>query len=225
MPRIEGMRWFKKEFGDQVNAAVADSPFGINLITAIAVQESYDDAWGLIYRDQPVQQVLTRCVGDTLDSPKRDSKAFPKNRNELEHHGPDGKRMFRIARTALEDLATFSKGYKAAVKNPDKFCHAFGIFQYDIQFFDVSKDFFLKSQWPDFARCLDFCMKELRKSAAYLYPGKAKLSPKEQTFVAIGYNIGPRRVKKDGDFNQGHVSDGRSYGQNIWDYINLASKV
>jgi hypothetical protein len=68
-------------------------------------------------------------------------------------------------------------------------------------------------------------MKELRKSAAYLYPGKAKLSPKEQTFVAIGYNIGSRGVKKDGDFNQGHVSDGRSYGQNIWDYINLASKV
>jgi hypothetical protein len=66
MPRIEGMRWFKKEFGDQVNAAVADAPFGINLITAIAVQESYDDAWSLIYREQPVQQVLTDALATPL---------------------------------------------------------------------------------------------------------------------------------------------------------------
>jgi hypothetical protein len=225
MPRIEGMRWFKKQFGDQVNAAIADTPFGINLITAIAVQESYDDAWGLIYRDEPVQQVLTRCVGDTLDSPRRDSKAFRKNRNDLEHHETDGKRMFGIARAALEDLASFSKGYRSSLKNPNKFCHAFGIFQYDIQFFDGDKQFFLKSQWSDFGRCLHFCMKELEKSAAHLYPGKAKLTPQEQTYVAIGYNIGPGRVKKNGTFNQGHVSDGRSYGQNIWDYINLASKV
>jgi len=225
MPRIEGMRWFKQQFGDQVNAAVASAPFGTDLITAIAVQESYDDAWGLIYRNQPVQQVLARCVGDTLDSPKRDKKAFPKNRGELEHHGSDGKNMFGIARAALEDLATFSKGYKSAVKNPDKFCHAFGIFQYDIQFFDKDKDFFLTSQWSDCAHCLNFCMRELRSSAAILYPGKAKLSPKEQTFVGIGYNIGPSRVNKNGDFNQGRVSDGRAYGQNIWDYINLASKV
>lgn len=177
MPRIEGMRWFKKQFGDQVNTATSDAPFGINLITAIAVQESYDDAWGLIYSNQPVQQVLTRCVGDVFDSPKRDPKAFPKNRNELEHHGADGKRMFRIARAALEDLATFSKGYRAAVKNPNKFCHAFGIFQYDIQFFGDNKDFFLEAQWSDFGRCLSFCVKELRKSAAYLYPGKTKLNP------------------------------------------------
>jgi hypothetical protein len=56
MPRIEGMRWFKKQFGDKVNAAVAGAPFGIDLITAIAVQESYDDAWGLIYRDERLRR-------------------------------------------------------------------------------------------------------------------------------------------------------------------------
>ena len=50
-----------------------------------------------------------------------------------------GRQMFKIARKALEDMAQIATEYKKYVKDKDKFCHAFGIFQYDIHLWLVPK--------------------------------------------------------------------------------------
>ena len=47
-------------------------------------------------------------------------------------------------------MAQFVPGFKAVAAKPDKFCHGFGIFQYDLQFFERNPDYFLKSQYADF---------------------------------------------------------------------------
>jgi hypothetical protein len=76
---------------------------------------------------------LTFCVGDTLDTPNR--SAFPKNKAALLSVNK-GDEMFDIARKALEAVGAYVPGYKTVANSyPNKFCHGFGIFQLDLQFF------------------------------------------------------------------------------------------
>jgi hypothetical protein len=226
MSKVEGIRWFKHNFSAPITAKLKNTPLTLDLIAAIAVQESFDDAWGLIYQNQKIPDVLMRCVGDTLDAPSRSVSAFPQNRTALEALAtPDGKQMFTIARAALVDLATFSRGYKSAVKKDDKFCHAYGIFQYDIQFFQKNSGFFLQKKWSDFGACLELCVGELSSVARTLFPNKPTLAPEDLVYVAVGYNIGARKVRVGKGFNQGFKSGNQFYGQNIWDYMHLASTV
>lgn len=225
MTEKEGMTWFKTQFRDQIQAAIAGTPITLDLVTAIAMQESYSDAWGLIFKAMPVAEVLKRCVGDTFDAPNR--SAFPKNRSELVApaiaHGQD---MFNIAREALVMLAGFNHGYSGVSHNPDKFCHGYGIFQYDIQFFkDTDPDFFLQKKWYDFDECLKKCVGELTRVAEKLYPGQNRLSDEQLTYVAIGYNTGAGKVRVGAGFKQGHESDGIFYGENIDRYLRLAHTI
>jgi len=226
MTEKEGLIWFKSQFRIPVQAAVKGTPFTVDLISAIAMQESYGDAWGLIYKSMPVAEVLKRCVGDTLDFPSR-SSAFPKNKAALIAPSvPNGQEMFNIAREALLTLAGFNHGYNGAAHNPDKFCHGYGIFQYDIQFFQqTNPDFFLQKKWFDFDQCLALCLSELKAVSDVLFKGKTKLTDEQLTYVAIGYNVGPRKVKVGGGFKQGHQSDGIFYGENIDRYMRMAEAI
>src|SRR5260370_26778434 len=123
--------------------------------------------------------------------------------------------MFDIAREALITLAGFNHGYNGAAHNLDKFCHGYGIFQYDIQFFRRTKpNFFLQKKWFDFDQCLALCLNELKNVAVSLFAGKTSLTDEQLTYVAIGYNIGARKVKVGGGFKQGHKSDGIYYCDN-----------
>jgi hypothetical protein len=177
----------------------------------------------------PVDQVIARCVGDTLDSPNRSSSAFPKNKAELvafDPKGHTGQQMFDVARAALLTLAGFNHAYSGAAHNPDKFCHGYGIFQYDIQFFKAGNpDFFLQKKWFDFDECLKLCLAELQRVATKLYPGKSPLTDEQMTYVAIGYNIGAGKVKVGKGFKQGHEDDGVFYGENIDRYLRMAHAV
>jgi hypothetical protein len=227
MTEKEGLIWFKSQFRVPVQAAVAGTPFTVDLICAIAMQESYGDAWGLIFKTMPVAEVLKRCVGDTLDFPSRSASAFPKNKAALIAPSiPNGQAMFDIARDALLTLAGFNHGYSGAAHNPDKFCHGYGIFQYDIQFFrKINPDFFLQKKWFDFDQCLALCLAELKSVAGSLYPGKTSLTDEQLTYVAIGYNIGASKVHVGGGFKQGHKSDGIFYGENIDRYLRMAEAI
>lgn len=222
MTDVQGITWFKTNFADKVNAGIVGTPLTLDLIVAIAMQESYGDAWGLIYKTMPVDEVIKRCVGDTLDTPNR--SAFPKNKAALVASNiPNGAAMFDIARAALLQLAGFNHAYNGAAHNPDKFCHGYGIFQYDIQFFKgTNPDFFLQKKWFDFDECLRLCVKELKGVAASLFPNRNTLTDEELTYVAIGYNIGARRVRVGDGFKQGHESNGIFYGENIDRYMRLA---
>jgi hypothetical protein len=226
----DAIRWFKTTFAAQIRAQTKNTPFTISRLAAIAMQESYGDSWKFTYEDKSLQvlDVLRLCVGDTQDSPPRDPKAFPNNRQALEAYtAADGKKMFQIARETLGDLCKFSPVYRAAIENPDKFAHAFGMFQYDIQYFSLGDaDYFLSQKWGDFDQTLGKCLKELNDSMAYLYRGQRTLTDDEFTYVAIGYNKGPKNVIKGGGYEQGYPGDnGHRYGWWINQFLTIANKI
>ena len=51
--------------------------------------------------------------------------------------------MFDLARQALVAWRRNVPGYRSAASRPDKFCHGFGMFQRDLQFFMNDPDHFL----------------------------------------------------------------------------------
>jgi hypothetical protein len=132
MTTNESLQWFVKTFSKDLKAAVAKTPFSVDMLAAIAQQET-GYMWGsFVARRLSVKKILALCVGDTFDFPGR--TAFPKTKFEL-LAAPRGDEMFAIARQALEEMAQYVPSYSKAVSNPDKFCHGFGIFQYDLQYF------------------------------------------------------------------------------------------
>lgn len=226
MPNANSVIWFKANFEATVTQAVQGTLFSSDMITAIACQET-GYIWDILRRHLSVDEVLELCVGDSLDynpgsNRSRSATAFPKNKADLLTK-PRGRDMFDIARKSLVDMAEYIPGYQGAVANPDKFCHGFGIFQYDIQFFMPDPDYFLNRSWGDFSQCLAKCIQELRfaQRAARL-DNKTVLTKLEMCYVAIAYNTGrfnPARGLRQG-FN-----DGKYYGERIFDFITLSEQI
>src|SRR3954465_11525783 len=98
MPTIqEGMGWFKHNFAAAIRHGAAGTPFTVDMLTAVAVQETFS-IWGRMFQTLPVAKILELCVGDTLDAPNR--SAFPIDKAALVA-APNGAQMFAIARQAL----------------------------------------------------------------------------------------------------------------------------
>jgi hypothetical protein len=159
MPIQDDITWFKDQFKEDIQTAIDGTPFRIELIIAIALQET-GYLWRNIYKKETVAKTLELCVGDTL-SASEGRTAFPKDKSALESK-PKGQEMFTIAREALEAIAEYNNAYKRAARNPDRFCHGFGIFQYDLQFFLDNQNFFLQKKWYEFDECLKLCVDELK---------------------------------------------------------------
>lgn len=213
----DAMMWMNRNFGTAIDAAVAGTPITKNLLISIGIQETFY-IWAKMYKTATPQDVLAVCVGDTIDFPRRAS-AFPKDRFDLESH-PKGKEMFKIARAALERIAKINSGYKTVVKNRDKFCHGFGMFQYDIQFFDNDRDYFLKQKWATWEGTLSRGMSELKAQTKALYGAdKKSLNHDESVYIAIAYNQGANKTRKNmatRKFKQGYKDDrGVYYGEHI----------
>src|SRR5688572_2351835 len=125
MPTTEDMRWFKQNFHAKIQPALEGTPFTLDLLTALACQET-GEVWPIL-RKQPsldLAKILELCVGDTLDS-DRGRSAFPKTKAELVAH-PRGEEMFTVARQALVDMSQFVQSYRGAASRPKKFCRGFG---------------------------------------------------------------------------------------------------
>jgi len=220
--RIQAIGWFNEEFRSKIEAALIGTPFSLDMLTAIALQETYY-IWGSLYDKLSVDEVLKLCVGDTLDTPKR--SAFPKNKAALISVGK-GDEMFKIAREALVDLGVHVSDYKRVANSfPNKFCHGFGIFQLDLQFFKADPDYFLQKKWHSFDECLSKCLNELKASLKRTYgSGKTTLTDEEKVYVAIAYNRGS--VDFSRKFKQGFKdSSGKYYGEYIWEYLQLVQSV
>jgi hypothetical protein len=138
-----GLRWLNQNFGTQLAQATAKTPIPPALLMAIAWQET-GLLWGKWISAKSPEDILALCVGDTLDAPRR--SAFPRSRTELEAW-PQGKPMFEVARAALVQVGKADASYASAARNPNKFCHGFGMFQLDIQAFRTNPDYFLKRTW------------------------------------------------------------------------------
>lgn len=222
MTTREAIDWFKKAFHSRIADAVARTPFTADLLAAIAHQETGYIWRGLVKKGLKEEEVLKLCVGDTLDC-DGGRACFPKNKADL-LAAPRGAEMFAIARQALVAMAKHSSGYEAAVRNREKFCHGFGIFQYDIQFFKKNPEYFLRRSWEDFDACLTQCVEELKEAMRRQgWAGKSALTDEEQVFVAIAYNKGTAKCSLG--FKQGHKCDGRWYGENVFEFLRIAQGI
>lgn len=216
------MHWFKSRFQSRIEPAIAGTPFTVDLITAIACQETGEIWARLRTKSLTDDQILALCVGDTLDE-DRGRRAFPRTKAAL-LAAPRGAEMFAIARQALVDMARHIPGYTGAVNNPDKFCHGYGIFQRDLQFFRDDPDYFLRKDYENFERALGHCLRELRRGLQVLgLSGATMLTTHQMAGLGIAYNTGRFTASKG--LKQGHFSGGKYYGELIFDYLRLAQTV
>lgn len=222
MPNSADVLWFKTQFQALITPRLAGSPFTVDFITAIACQET-GHVWSVLRtKAMTTGQILALCVGDTLDADKGRS-AFPKNKTDL-LAVPRGAEMFELAHQALVDMAEHIPGFAAVAKKPNKFCHGFGMFQRDLQFFKTDPDYFLERRYEHFDETLDMCIGELRRGLKKLgLQGRSELTTLELAAVAIAYNTGGFNPKKG--LRQGHFDGKHFYGEKIFDFIRLAQTV
>lgn len=222
MPNSADVLWFKTQFQASIEPRLVGLPFTVDFITAIACQET-GHVWSVL-RSKPMttKQILALCVGDTLDADKGRS-AFPKTKSDL-LAAPGGAEMFDLAHQALVDMAVHIPGFAAVAKKPNKFCHGFGLFQRDLQFFKTDPDYFLQRRYEHFDDTLDMCLGELKRGLKKLgFQGRSELTTLELAAVAIAYNTGGFNPKKG--LQQGHFDGKQFYGQKIFDFIQLAQTV
>ncbi|GEJ44110.1 peptidoglycan-binding protein [Chryseobacterium sp. ON_d1] len=217
----KSMIWFKQNFEMKIKEKLTGTPFDFHLIMAIAYQET-GYVWSKMIGKTTLADLLMCCTGDTLDAPNR--SAFPKDKAALLAH-TDGDKMFLIAREALKNVGRWEAVYKKLYDTqPDKFCHGYGIFQYDLQFFKTNPGFFLNKEWGNIDKVIEMAVNELKAAQNRIpsYRGKNKLTMIEQIYVAIAYNKGTADVTKD--FKQGYRNDaGKYYGEMIYEYYLLSA--
>ena len=222
MPTKDDMRWFKENFHSKIEPALQGTPFSLDLLTALACQET-GEVWPILRtKNLTTDRILELCVGDTLDG----RSVFPRSRAELVAH-TRGDEMFAIARKALVEMAEFIPSYRKVAKMQNKFCHGFGIFQFDIQFFKNEPDYFLKRRYANFDICLQKAIGELQHARAGVgFKNKTTLTDLEMALVAIAYNMGTKRFRHSKGLKQGHrPPGGKFYGEQIFDFIRLAKTV
>lgn len=225
MPNRDDMRWFKRNFQALIAPALAGTPLTVDLIVAIACQET-GFIWSKLRRDGlATTRVLELCIGDVIDA-KPDGKgrrAFPKNRADLLTH-PQGAAMFAIARQGLLDMAAHIPGYNAAVANPDKFCRGYGVFQRDLQFFRGDSQYFLQQRYSHFDATLAMCIAELKRGLRKLgFEQRSQLSDLELAHLAIAYNTGGFKPAKG--LKQGHFNGQKFYGEQVFEFIRQSKTV
>jgi hypothetical protein len=201
---------------------LAGTPFDLDMLVAIACQET-GYIWSRL-RKKPLStaEILALCVGDTLDA-DRGRSAFPRTKADLIAK-PKGRKMFDIARQALVDMAEHIPDYRGAAAKPNKFCHGFGLFQRDLQFFLDDPDYFLEKRYENFDETLTQCLGELHRGLRKLdFEEKSSLTDFEFACVAIAYNTGG--FKKNKGLKQGHFNGSRYYGEEVFDFVRLSRTV
>jgi len=222
MPNAADILWFKQNFQTDIETAIAGTAYDVDFLVAIACQET-GEVWPIL-RTKPlsVAQIAALCVGDTLDADKGRT-AFPKTKADLLSK-PNGAAMFAIARQALVDMAKYIPGYQGAVTNPDKFCHGYGVFQYDLQFFLIDPDYFLQKKYEQFGESLGKAITELNTAAKDIHlDNKNPLSDLDMCAIAIAYNCGGYDPAKG--LKQGHFDGTHYYGEEIFAFIQASRAV
>lgn len=214
--------WFKANFAAPIRAAVAGSVFDIDMLCAIACQET-GSLWAPMRRaGMGPTKVAALCCGDTLDADKGRS-AFPRTKADL-LAVPNGPQMFDIGRAALLAMADHVPGYEFARTNKAKFCHGYGVFQYDLQFFLKDPAYFLERKYEIFENSLAHALKELTSGLKKLkLHERPSITDLEFCAVAIAYNTGG--FKPERGLKQGHSDNGKFYGEFIRDFLAMSRAV
>lgn len=223
MVKTADVVWFKSNFGARMAEALRDTVFDVDMLTAIACQET-GSLWGPMRQIASLtpERVVALCCGDTLDADKG-RRAFPRTKADL-LAVPKGEQMFDIARKALLDMAEHIPDYRFARTNTKKFCHGFGVFQYDLQFFLTDRDYFLERRYESFDHALQHAIGELKRGLRTLrLQDRSAISDREFCQVAIAYNTG--RFNPAKDLKQGHFDGTKFYGEAIRDFMAMARAI
>jgi hypothetical protein len=223
MPTADDIRWFKEQFQEEIEAATAGTLFDLDMLTALACQET-GEIWPILRKDRNLskEQIVALCVGDTLDEDKG-RRAFPRNKAALVA-APNGQAMFNIAHQALVDMAVHVPSYRAAARNANKFVHGYGVWQFDLQFFKNEPEYFLERRYEKLEATLGKAIGELKEALKKIgFDSKPSLSDMEMAFVAIAYNTGGFKPSKG--LKQGFFDGTLFYGQAIFRFIRLARTV
>ncbi len=222
MPNADDMRWFKEQFQARIEPALAGTPLGVDLIVALACQETGHIWSALRKKAMNEAQILSLCVGDTLDADKG-RRAFPQTKADL-LSAPRGNEMFAIARQALIDMSKHIAGFSGAAAKPNKFCHGYGLFQRDLQFFKNDPQYFLQKKYERFEDTLAMCIAELKRGLRTVgLNNRTSLTDMESAAVAIAYNTGGFKPQKG--LRQGHFDGTKFYGEAIFAFIRLSKTV
>jgi putative peptidoglycan binding protein len=148
--------WMSSNFGAEIEAATAGSPFDVNLVCAIACQETAL-VWLPWIDTMSPQEVLTHCVFDASgDAPRTTRRSFPANTAAFRNKFGDAVTQQLI--NAANEMRSLRR------MPPAQWVYkGYGIFQYDLQNMLTDPDFFVQGQWSDFRACLDRLMKLLHE--------------------------------------------------------------
>ena len=165
----KGTRWLMTNFGDELRMAADGTPFGPDLLCAIACQETAFFWLPLLeelerrpyYQQHPAELAATvaaRCVldagGDLAGSAR---SAFPPDTPAFrERFGED----FTDSLIDETNLTRVLCGYA-----PQQWIYkSYGIFPVDLEHVLENEDFFRERQWYDFSASLDRCMERLNQN-------------------------------------------------------------
>jgi hypothetical protein len=225
MASANDILWFKTHFAARIAQGVRGTPFDVDMLTAIACQET-GSLWGPMRKKGTLSpdRIAALCCGDTLDFDKG-RRAFPRTKADLV--APTvarGKEMFEIARAALLAMAKHVPGYEFAENRPNKFCHGYGVFQYDLQFYLTNPGYFLNREYENFDNSMGRAIGELKRGLTKLgLQNQPSITDEQFCKVAIVYNTGGFNPAKG--LRQGHEDDGKFYGEFIRDFLALSRTV
>ena len=222
MPNSADMLWFKTQFQPQIEAAIAGTPLTVDFLTAIACQETGDVWPALRRRGLPVDR-SPRAVRGRHARRRQGPIGVP------DHQGGAARSAAR--RRDVRDRAPGAgrhgcaiPAYAGVAKRPTKFCHGFGIFQRDLQFFlddpstsctgttnaSTAPSTIVSSGAKRGLRALDFEDRDSFPISSW----RPWASPTT-----------PATFKPAKGLKQGHFDGKRFYGEAIFDFLRLAHTV
>lgn len=152
--------WLRTNFEDKIKAAVNNTPFTVEHIVGIAMQETAYK-WKLWLDKYSTEIILQRCIFDASgDLPNTTRSAFPVNRDVFEKiYGADFTKILILEGNKQRAMPQSQnpKGFQPA----PYLYKGYGIFQYDLQFVKEDRAFFEQKKWYSFDECLSRVMLEL----------------------------------------------------------------
>lgn len=150
-------RWLMTQFGPDLQRAADGTPFGVELLCAIACKETGSMWLPFVERGMPAGDILGRAIGDASgDFPNTSRTAFPTDTAAFRAAFGDAFTDMLIAEAngsrALRRMGPKTWVYKG-----------YGLFQYDLQHVHADEAFFRERQWYRLDACLARVMRELER--------------------------------------------------------------
>jgi hypothetical protein len=152
---IKAITWMKQNFKHEMEDAVRNTPFSVDIICAIACQETAF-VWINWINKKSVDDIIRLCVFDASgDFPDTHRSAFPKNTAAFQNfYGVEFTNML---------IAEANASRKERGLSPKNWVYkGYGIYQYDLQHVKKDEVFFREKQWYNYDKCLKKAMTELQ---------------------------------------------------------------